>query len=153
VIRGNRVRTAIPEVSAPRSPDRVKRQFRADGPNQLWVSDFTYISTWQGRLYVAFVINVSARPIVGWRVSPSMTTDFVVDAPEQARDARRPDNDGTLIHHCGNGSQYVSLGDSEPLAQAGIKPSVGSRRDSYDKTLTETINGLYKAELIHRRVP
>ena len=151
VIRGNRVRTTTPEVSAPRPLDRVNCQFNADGPNQLWVSDFAYVSTWQDSLYVAFVINVFARPIVGWRVSPSMTTDFVVDAPEKARYARRPDNDGTLIHHCGRGSQHVSIGDSERLAQAGIAPSVGSRSDSYDSTLTETINGLYKAELIHRR--
>jgi putative transposase len=153
VIRGNRVRTTIPEVSAPRRLDRVNRQFRADGPNQLWVWDFTYVSTWQGRPDVAFVINVFARPIVSWRVSPSMTTDFVVDAPEQARYARRPDHDGTLIHHSGRGSRYVSIGDSERLAPAGIEPSVGSRKGSYDNALTETINGLYKAELIHRRAP
>jgi putative transposase len=120
---------------------------------QLWVSDFTYVSTWEGRLYVAFVINVFARPIVGWPVSPSMTTAFVVDAAEQARYAHRPGNDGTLIHHCDRGPQYVIVGDSERLPQAGIEPSVGSRRGRYDNTMTETINGLYKAELIHRRAP
>jgi putative transposase len=99
VMRGKRVRTTIPDVSAPRPLDRVNRQFKADRPNQLWVSDFTYVSTWQGWLYVAFVIDVFARRIVGWRVSSSMTTDFVLDALEQALYARRPDNDGTLIHH------------------------------------------------------
>jgi putative transposase len=153
VIRGKRVRTTISEVSAPRPLDRVNRQFKADRPNQLWVSDFTYVSTWQGWLYVAFVIDVFARRIVGWRVSSSMTTDFVLDALEQALYARRPDNDGTLIHHSDRGSQYVSIRYSERLAEAGIEPSVGSRGDSYDNALAETINGLYKAEMIHRRAP
>jgi len=153
VRRGKRVRTTIPEVSAPRPLDRVNRQFKADRPNQLWVSDFTYVSTWQGWLYVAFVIDVFARRIVGWRVSSSMTTDFVLDALEQALYARRPDNDGTLIHHSDRGSQYVSIRYSERLTEAGIEPSVGSRGDSYDNALAETINGLYKAEMIHRRAP
>jgi putative transposase len=152
-IRGKRVRTTIPAVSAPRPLDRVNRQFKADRPNRLWVSDFTYVSTWQGWLYLAFVIDVFARRIVGWRVSSSMTTDFVLDALEQALYARRPDNDGTLIHHSDRGSQYVSICYSERLADAGIEPSVGSRGDSYDNALAETINGLYKAELIHRRAP
>jgi transposase InsO family protein len=153
VRRGKRVRTTIPDVSAPRPLDRVNRQFKADRPNQLWVSDFTYVSTWQGWLYVAFVIDVFARRIVGWRVSSSMTTDFVLDALEQALYARRPDNDGTLIHHSDRGSQYVSIRYSERLTEAGIEPSVGSRGDSYDNALAETINGLYKAEMIHRRAP
>jgi putative transposase len=153
VMRGKRVRTTIPDVSPPRPLDRVNRQFKADRPNQLWVSDFTYVSTWQGWLYVAFVIDVFARRIVGWRVSSSMTTDFVLDALEQALFARRPDNDGTLIHHSDRGSQYVSIRYSERLTEAGIEPSVGSRGDSYDNALAETINGLYKAELIHRRAP
>ena len=150
---GKRVRTTMPDVSAPRPLDRVNRQFKADRPNQLWVSDFTYVSTWQGWLYVAFVIDVFARRIVGWRVSSSMTTDFVLDALEQALYARRPGDDGTLIHHSDRGSQYVSIRYSERLAEAGIEPSVGSRGDSYDNALAETINGLYKAELIHRRAP
>ena len=120
---------------------------------ELWVSDFTYVSTWEGWLYVAFVINVFARLIVGWPVSASMTTAFVVDAAVQARYARGPCNDGTLIHRSDTGPQYVSVGDSERLPQAGIEPSVGSRRGRDDNTLTETINGLYKAELIHRRAP
>ncbi|MDM8356552.1 IS3 family transposase [Pandoraea communis] len=151
VMRGKRVRTTVPDAIAPRPLDRVNRQFKAARPNQLWVSDFTYVSTWQGWLYVAFVIDVFARRIVGWRVSTSMTTDFVLDALEQALYARHPGDDGTLIHHSDRGSQYVSIRYSERLAEAGIEPSVGSRGDSYDNALAETINGLYKAELIHRR--
>ncbi|WP_130392831.1 IS3 family transposase [Cupriavidus agavae] len=151
VIRGKRVRTTTPDARAARPPDLVNRQFRAQRPNQLWVSDFTYVSTWQGWLYVAFVIDVFARRIVGWRVSSSMTTDFVLDALEQALYARRPGGDCSLIHHSDRGSQYVSIRYSERLAEAAIEPSVGSRGDSYDNALAETINGLYKAELIHRR--
>lgn len=153
VMRGKVVRTTVSDRDAPRPLDKVNRQFRADRPNQLWVSDFTYVSTWQGWLYVAFVIDVFARRIVGWRVSDSMRTDFVLDALEQALYARRPERDGTLIHHSDRGSQYVSIRYSERLAEAGIEPSVGSRGDSYDNALAETINGLYKAELIHRRGP
>ncbi|MEX3785742.1 IS3 family transposase [Paraburkholderia sp. BR14374] len=153
VLRGKRVRTTIPDAAAPRPLDRVNRQFKADRPNQLWVSDFTYVSTWQGWLYVAFVVDVFARRIVGWRVSSSMTTDFVLDALEQALYARQPGNDRTLIHHSDMGAQYVSIRYSERLTEAGIEPSVGSRGDSYDNALAETINGLYKAELIHRRAP
>lgn len=153
VRRGKRLRTTIADEAASRPMDRVNRQFRAERPNQLWVSDFTYVSTWQGWLYVAFVIDVYARRIVGWRVSKSMTTDFVLDALEQALYARQPGNDGSLTHHSDRGSQYVSIRYSERLAEAGIEPSVGSRGDSYDNALAETINGLYKAELIHRRAP
>lgn len=120
---------------------------------QLWVSDFTYVSTWQGWQYVAFVIDVYARRIVDWRVSSSMRTDFVLDALEQALYARCPERDGALTHHSDRGSQYVSIRYSERLAEAGIEPSVGSSGDSYDNALAETINGLYKAELIHRRAP
>jgi transposase InsO family protein len=152
-VRGKRIRTTFPDTTAPRPLDRVNRQFKAGRPNQLWVSDFTYVSTWQGWLYVAFVIDVFARRIVGWRVSSSMTTDFVLDALEQALYARQPDTDGTLIHHSDRGSQYLSIRYSERLAEANIEPSVGSRGDSYDNALAETINGLYKAELIHRRAP
>lgn len=153
VRRGKKVRTTISDPTAPCPLDKVNRQFRANRPNQLWVSDFTYVSTWQGWLYVAFVIDVFARCIVGWRVSDSMRTDFVLDALEQALHARQPERDGALIHHSDRGSQYVSIRYSERLAQAGIEPSVGSRGDSYDNALAETINGLYKAELIHRRAP
>lgn len=153
VRRGKRLRTTIADDAASRPLDRVNRQFRAERPNQLWVSDFTYVSTWQGWLYVAFVIDVYARRIVGWRVSSTMRTDFVLDALEQALYARQPERDGTLTHHSDRGSQYVSIRYSERLAEAGIEPSVGSAGDAYDNALAETINGLYKAELIHRRAP
>jgi len=153
VRRGKVVRTTISDRAVPCPLDRVNRQFKADRPNQLWVSDFTYVSTWQGWQYVAFVIDVFARRIVGWRQSSSMRTDFVLDALEQALYDRRPQRDGALIHHSDRGSQYVSIRYSERLAEAGIEPSVGSKGDSYDNALAETINGLYKAELIHRRAP
>jgi transposase InsO family protein len=153
VRRGKVVRTTVPDKAASCPLDRVNRQFKADRPNQLWVSDFTYVSTWQGWLYVAFVIDVFARRIVGWRVSSSMRTDFVLDALEQALYARQPERSESLVHHSDRGSQYVSIRYTERLAEAGIEPSVGSRGDSYDNALAETINGLYKAELIHRRPP
>ncbi len=153
VIRGKVVRTTTPDPKAPCPRDLVHRQFKADRPNQLWVSDFTYVSTWQGWLYVAFVIDVFARRIVGWRVSSSMHTDFVLDALEQALYARQPERDKSLVHHSDRGSQYVSIRYSERLDEAGIAPSVGSKGDSYDNALAETINGLYKAEMIHRRAP
>ena len=152
-VRGKVVRTTVPDRKQPCPLDRVNRQFKADRPNQLWVSDFTYVSTWQGWLYVAFVIDVFARRIVGWRVSRTMHTDFVLDALEQALYARQPERDGSLVHHSDRGSQYVSIRYSERLAEAGVEPSVGSRGDSYDNALAETINGLYKAEVIHRRGP
>jgi len=151
--RGKTVRTTIPDKSAPCPLDRVNRQFTATRPNQLWVSDFTYVSTWQGWLYVAFVIDVFARRIVGWRVSSSMRTDFVLDALEQALYARQPERNDALIHHSDRGSQYVSIRYTERLAESGIEPSVGSKGDSYDNALAETINGLYKTELIHKRAP
>ena len=153
VRRGKVVRTTIPDDSAPRPLDRVNRQFKADRPNQLWVSDFTYVSTWQGWLYVAFVIDVFARRIVGWRISSSMRTDFVLDALEQALYARQPERSEALIHHSDRGSQYVSIRYTERLAEAGIEPSVGSKGDSYDNALAETINGLYKTELVYKRAP
>jgi transposase InsO family protein len=151
--RGKTVRTTVPDRLVPCPLDRVNRQFVADRPDQLWVSDFTYVSTWQGWLYVAFVVDVFARRIVGWRVSRTMNTDFVLDALEQALYARQPDKSEDLIHHSDRGSQYVSIRYTERLAEAGIDPSVGSKGDSYDNALAETINGLYKAELIHRRGP
>lgn len=153
VRRGKAVRTTIPDAKVPCPLDRVGRVFKAHRPNQLWVSDFTYVSTWQGWLYVAFVIDVFARRIVGWRVSSSMRTDFVLDALEQALYARQPQQNDALIHHSDRGSQYLSIRYTERLAEAGIEPSVGSKGDSYDNALAETINGLYKAELIHRRAP
>ena len=151
VRRGKGMRTTVADPKAPCPLDKVNRQFHAERPNQLWVSDFTYVSTWQGWLYVAFVVDVYARRIVGWRVSTSMTTDFVLDALEQALYARQHERDGSLIHHSDRGSQYVSIRYSERLAEAGVEPSVGSKGDSYDNALAETINGLYKAEVIHRR--
>jgi transposase InsO family protein len=151
--RGKIVRTTKPDPAAACPRDKVNRQFKAKRPNELWVSDFTYVSTWQGWLYVAFVIDVFARRIVGWQVSRSMHTDFVLDALEQALYERQPDDGDELIHHSDRGSQYVSIRYTERLAEAGIEPSVGSRGDSYDNALAETINGLYKTELIHRRAP
>ena len=151
VRRGQIVRTTASDGNAVCPLDKVQRHFHADRPNQLWVSDFTYVSTWQGWLYVAFVIDVFARRIVGWRVSNSMKTDFVLDALEQALYARQPGHTDSLIHHSDRGSQYVSIRYTERLAEAGIEPSVGSKGDSYDNALAETINGLYKAELIYRQ--
>lgn len=153
VRRGKVVRTTISNPKAACPLDRVNRQFKADRPNQLWVSDFTYVYTWQGWQYVAFVIDVFARRIVGWRLSSSMQTDFVLDALEQALYARQPEREDALIHHSDRGSQYVSIRYSERLAEAGIEPSVGSKGDSYDNALAETMNGLYKAEVVHRRGP
>ena len=150
VRRGKNVKTTIADPALPCPLDRVNRQFKADRPNQLWVSDFTYVSTWQGWVYVAFVVDVFARRIVGWRLSSSMRTDFVLDALEQALYDRQPERD-ELTHHSDRGSQYVSIRYSERMAEAGIEPSVGSRGDSYDNALAETINGLYKTELVHRR--
>jgi len=149
--RGKKLRTTIADVRANRAPDLVDRKFEADGPDQLWVADFTYVSTWCGFVCVAFVIDVFSRRIVGWRMSSSMTTDFVLDALEQAIHARRPDEG--LIHHSDQGSQYTSIRYSERLDEAGIRPSVGSVADSYDNALAETINGLYKAEVIWPLMP
>jgi transposase InsO family protein len=151
VIRGKTVRTTISDPKALCPLDRVQRQFTADRPNKLWVSDFTYVSTWQGFVYVAFVIDVFARRIVGWRASSSARTDFVLDALEQALYARRPVGPDRLVHHSDRGVQYVSIRYTERLAEAGLEPSVGSVGNSYDNALAETINGLYKAEVIHRR--
>jgi len=150
VVRGKTVKTTVSDPATPCPQDKVNRQFVADRPNALWVSDFTYVSTWAGFVFVAFVIDVFARRIVGWRVSASARTDFVLDALEQALHARRPAQGG-LIHHSDRGVQYVSIRHTERLAEAGIEPSVGSVGDSHDNALAATINGLYKAELIHRR--
>ena len=153
VIRGKPVRTTISDRSAPCPRDHVNRQFRAPAPDMLWVSDFTYVATWAGFVYVAFVIDTFARRIVGWRASRTAHAGFVLDALEQALHDRRPTHSGGLIHHSDRGSQYVSIKYTERLAEAGIEPSVGSVGDSYDNALAETINGLYKAEVIHRRGP
>ncbi|EHH6143247.1 IS3 family transposase, partial [Escherichia coli] len=148
VLRGKKVRTTISR-KAVAAGDRVNRQFVAERPDQLWVADFTYVSTWQGFVYVAFIIDVFAGYIVGWRVSSSMETTFVLDALEQALWARRPS--GT-IHHSDKGSQYVSLAYTERLKEAGLLASTGSTGDSYDNAMAESINGLYKAEVIHRKI-
>ena len=131
----------------------MNRQFRVSAPNRLWVSDFTYVATWKGFVYVAFVIDAYARKIVGWRVSPTPHAGFVLDALEQAVHKCRPTKNTGLVHHSDRGSQYLSIKYSERLADAGIEPSVGSVGDSYDNALAETINGLFKAEVIHRRGP
>ncbi|HFP1419864.1 TPA: IS3 family transposase, partial [Escherichia coli] len=147
VLRGKKVRKTISR-KAVAAGDRVNRQFVAERPDQLWVADFTYVSTWQGFVYVAFIIDVFAGYIVGWRVSPSMETTFVLDALEQALWARRPS--GT-VHHSDKGSQYVSLAYTQRLKEAGLLASTGSTGDSYDNAMAESINGLYKAEVIHRK--
>lgn len=153
VIRGKPVRTTVSDKAAPCPLDHVNRQFRAPAPNCLWVSDFTYVATWQGFVYVAFVIDTFARRIVGWRVSRTAHASFVLDALEQAIHQRQPAHRGGLVHHSDRGSQYISIKYTERLAEAGIEPSVGSVGDSYDNALAETINGLYKAEVIHKRGP
>ena len=153
VIRGRRVRTTISDKAAPCPLDWVNRQFKAPRPNVLWVSDFTYVATWTGFVYVAFVIDAYARRIVGWRVSRSAHAGFVLDALEQALHDRRPVSGSGLVHHSDRGVQYVSIVYTERLAEAGLEPSVGSVGDSYDNALAETVNGLYKAEVIHRRGP
>ena len=152
VIRGRRVRTTVADTAAPCPLDHVNRQFKAPRPNVLWVSDFTYVATWVGFVYVAFVIDAYARRIVGWRVSRSAHAGFVLDALEQAIHDRKPVCGG-IVHHSDRGVQYVSIKYTERLAEAGLVPSVGSVGDSYDNALAETINGLYKAEVIHRRGP
>ena len=145
--------TTQADSGADRSVDRVDRHFVATRPNQLWVSDFTYVATWRGFVYGAFVIDVFARRIVGWRVSTSLRTDFVLDALEQAIYDRRGDGAGDLVHHSDRGTQDLSMRYTERLADAGIALSVGSRGDAYDTALAETIIGLFKTEVIRRRGP
>ena len=151
VVRGHSCRTTINDDAANRPADLVNRQFKATRPNQLWVADITFVATWTGFVYVAFVIDVYSRRIVGWRVANSLRTDLVLDALEQALYSRT----GTqgLIHHSDRGSQYLSIRYTERLAEAGVNASVGSVGDSYDNALAETINGLYKTEVIRRRGP
>lgn len=151
VVRGCRVRTTRSEAAADRPADLVQRQFTAVRPDQLWVADFTYVATWRGFVYVAFVIDVFSRRIVGWRVHPRMQSELVLDALEQALQDRAT---GTgLVHDSDRGVQYLSMRYTERLAEAGIAPSVGSRGDSYDNALAESVIGLYKAEVIHRDGP
>jgi transposase InsO family protein len=153
IIRGKPHKTTIPDKKLPCPLDRVNRQFRVPAPNMLWVSDFTYVATWKGFVYVAFVIDAYARRIVGWRVSTTPHVGFVLDALEQAVHERRPVKAMGLVHHSDRGSQYLSIKYTERLADAGIEPSVGSVGDSQDNALTETIAGLFRAEVIHRRGP
>jgi putative transposase len=152
-VRGKPVRTTISDRAVPCPLDRVNRQFRAPRPNALWVSDFTYVATWAGFVYVAFVIDTYARRIVGWRVSRTAQAGFVLDALEQALHERQPIRRAGLVHHSDRGGQYVSLRYTQRLAEAGIEPSVGSVGDSYDNALAETVIGLFKAEVIRRRGP
>jgi transposase InsO family protein len=151
VVRGRRCRTTIPDDSAARPLDHVNRQFQASRPNQLWVADFMYVATWTGFVYVAFVVDVFARRIIGWGVARSMHAELVLDALEQAIWSRS-DIEG-VVHHSDRGSQYLSIRYSERLTEAGAQPSVGSVGDSYDNALAETIIGLYKTEVIHHRGP
>ncbi len=151
VVRGRRVRTTLPDAVAERPRDLVQRDFTATRPNQLWVSDLTYVATWRGFVYVAFVIDAFSRRIVGWRASSSLRSDLALDALEQALYDR--DIEAGLVHHSDRGGQYLSIRYTERLAEAGIEPSVGSRGDSYDNALAETVIGLFKAEVIYRAGP
>ena len=151
VVRGKKCRTTVADDRADRPADRVNRQFKADRPDQLWVADFTYVATWVGFVYTAFVVDVFARRIVGWRVARSMDTDLVLGTLEQALWARS--GAAGVVHHSDRGSQYLSIRYSERLTEAGVLPSVGSVGDSYDNALAETIIGLYKTEVIHRQGP
>jgi putative transposase len=152
-VRGRAVKTTRSNPAAPCPEDRVNREFYAPAPNRLWLSDFTYVATWAGFVYVAIVIDAFARRIVGWRVSRSMQAQFVLDALEQALHNRRPAEGGGLVHHSDRGAQYVCIKYTERLAEAGIDPSVGSVGDSYDNALAETVIGLFKTEVIHRCGP
>ena len=159
VIRGKHVKTTFSDKTSACPLDHVNRQFHAPAPNRLWLSDFTYVASWSGIVYVAFIIDAFARRIVGWKASRTAHASFVLDALEQALHHRRPEKNTmskgghrkSLIHHSDRGSQYVSIKYTDRLLEAGIEPSVGSVGDSYDNALAETINGLYKAEVIHRR--
>lgn len=153
VVRGRAWTITTQGTDDPRPSDLVERRFIATRPNQLWVSDFTYVATWQGFVYAAFVIDVFARRIVGWRVAASLATDFVLDALEQAIHARRDETLTGLVHHSDRGTQYLSMRYTRRLADAGIAPSVGSRGDSYDNALAESIIGLFKTEVIRRKGP
>jgi putative transposase len=152
VVRGRRQRTTVPDEVAPRPADLVERDFRATVPNRLWVADLTYVRTWSGFAYVSFIIDACSRYIVGWHASRSLRTDLALYALEQALWARKGPLAG-LVHHSDRGVQYLSIRYTERLAEAGVATSVGSRGDSYDNALAESVIGLYKAELVHRRGP
>ena len=150
-VRGRRIKTTIADDAAARPADLVSRNFTAHRPNELWVADLTFVATWRGFVYVAFVIDVFSRTIVGWRASSSLRTDLALDALEQALHAR-PDT-GRLVHHSDRGVQYISIRYTERLAEAGLEPSVGSVGDSYDNALAESVIGLFKTEVIRRQGP
>ncbi len=152
-VRGRSFKSTIPGNGPERPPDRVKRDFQVNRPNALWVSDLTYVATWRGFVYVAFVIDAFARRIVGWRVSNSLRTDLALDALEQALYERQRGDDSDLVHHSDRGVQYLSIRYTERLAEVGIEPSVGSVGDSYDNALAETVIGLFKTEVIRRQGP
>jgi transposase InsO family protein len=152
-VRGRKFKTTIVDDAAARPLDLVDRDFTATRPNQLWVSDLTYVVTWRGFVYVAFVIDAFARRIVGWRASNSLRSDLALDALEQALYDRQEDNADRLVHHSDRGVQYLSIRYTERLAEAGIEPSVGSKGDSYDNALAESVIGLFKTEVIRRRGP
>ena len=153
VVRGRRIKTTLPSGLAERPLDLVNRDFKATRPNELWVADLTYVATWRGFVYVAFVVDAFARRIVGWRVSNSLRADIALDALEQALHDRQIGQQERLVHHSDRGVQYVAIRYAERLADVGIAPSVGRVGDSYDNALAETINGLYKAELIRQQGP
>ena len=153
VVRGRRIKTTLPDETSERPLDRVNRDFTVLRPNALWVADLTYVATWRGFVYVAFVIDAFARRIVGWRVSSSLRSDLALDALEQALYARSVNGNNGLIHHSDRGVQYLSIRYAERLAEVGIEPSVGSVGDSFDNALAETINGLYKTEVIRQQGP
>lgn len=152
ITRSARKRTTVPAATASRPDDLVGRNFSAPAPNRLWVADLTYVSTWAGFCYVAFVVDAFSRRIVGWRVSTSLRAELALDALEMAIWARQGDTE-ELVHHSDRGVQYLAIRYSERLEEAGVAASVGSRGDSYDNALAETVNGLYKAELIRRQGP
>lgn len=153
VVCGKRQYTTIPAEAAERPEDLVERDFTAEAPNRLWVSDLTYVATWRGFVYVAFVIDAFSRRIVGWRVSSSLRSDLALDALEQAICERDDARQERLVHHSDRGVQYLAIRYTERLAAAGIEPSAGSRGDSYDNALAETVIGLFKTEVIRQRGP
>jgi putative transposase len=152
-VRGRKFRTTIPDETAARPTDLVERTFVATRPNQVWVADLTYVATWRGFVYVAFVIDIFARRIVGWRASSSLRSDLALDALEQAVCDRPREEAEELIHHSDHGVQYLCIRYTERLAEAGIEPSVGSKGDSYDNAMAESVIGLFKTEVIRRRGP
>lgn len=152
-VRGKRRRTTIPDQTGERPTDLVDRNFSAEAPNRLWVADLTYVSTWSGFVYVAFIVDVFSRYIVGWRASASLHADLTLDALEMAIWSRRTQDLTGLVHHSDRGVQYLAIRYSERLAEAGVMPSVGSRGDSYDNALAETVHGLFKTEVIYKRGP